>query len=179
MLQEKATTLRSLNIQARRRHIIEAARKLIATGGPPALWMRKLGAVTGLSVTTLYHLFGNSHGILSALIDDTFDRVDKALESEANREDPLEQRHAAIIVSFRCMIEDGAVYRPLGIARYERLARAGAEERRVSDRAAAIAAVSIERAITQGQLADQLDPHHFAQQMFITWDRSLCIGRLA
>ena len=31
--------------------------------------------------------------------------------------------------------------------------------------AAAIVAISIERAITQGQLTDQLDPHHLAQQM--------------
>ena len=70
------------------------------------------------------------------------------------------------------MIQDEAIYRPLGIARYERLARAGAEERRISDRAAAIVTVSIERAITQGQLTHQLDPHHLAQQMFTTWERA-------
>ena len=173
MLQkEEPTTLRAINIEARRQRIIEAARKLIAAGGMSALSMRKLGAEAGLSVTTLYNLFGNSDGILSALIDDTIDRVDEALEQKAQREDPLEQCHAAIIVSVQCMIEDAAIYRPLGIARYERLARAGADERRVSDRAAAIVAVSTERAIDQGQLMGLLDPHHLAQQMFITWDRA-------
>ena len=70
------------------------------------------------------------------------------------------------------MVEDEAIYRPLGIARYERLARAGAEERRLSDRAAAIAKVAIEQAISQGQLTDQLDPHSLAQQMYTTWDRA-------
>lgn len=172
VLQKKKTTLREINIEVRRQRIIEAARTLIAAGGMSSLSMRKLGAEAGLSVTTLYNLFGNSDGILSALIDDTIDRVDEALERKAQREDPLEQCHAAIIVSVQCMIEDAAIYCPLGIARYERLARAGAEERRVSDRAAAIVAVSIERAITQGQLTDQLDPHHLAQQMFTTWDRA-------
>ena len=173
MLQKKEpTTLRAINREARRQRIIEAARKLIATGGMSALSMRKLGAEAGLSVTTLYNLFGNSDGILSALIDDTIDQVDEALEAKAQREDPLDQCHAAIIVSVQCMIEDAAVYRTLGIARYERLARAGADERRVSDRAAAIVAVSIERAIDQGQLTDLLNPRQLAQQMFITWDRA-------
>ncbi len=169
VLQKKAPTLRAIHTEARRKRIIEAARKLIAEGG---LSMRKLGSEAGLSVTTLYNLFGNSDGILSALIDDAIDRVDEALEREAQRENPLEQCHAVVTVSVRCMVEDEAIYRPLGIARYERLARAGAEERRLSDRAAAIAKVAIEQAISQGQLTDQLDPHSLAQQMYTTWDRA-------
>ncbi len=162
MLQKKKTALREINIEARRQRIIEAARTLIAAGGMSSLSMRKLGAQAGLSVTTLYNLFGNRDGILSALIDDTIDRVDKALENKAQWEDPLAQCHAGIIVSVPRMIQDEAIYRPLGIPRYGRLARAGAEERRISDRAAAIVTISSERAITQGQLTDQLDPHHLA-----------------
>ena len=172
MLQKKPTTLRALNIEARRQRIIEAARKLIATGGMPALSMRKLGATAGLSVTTLYNLFGNSDGILSALIDDAIDRVDEALERESCREDPIEQCHAVVTLGVRCMVEDEAVYRPVNIARHERLARAGAEERHVSDRAAAIVATAIRQAITQGQLTDLLDSRQLAQQIYTSWDRA-------
>ena len=134
--------------------------------------MRKLGSEAGLSVTTLYNLFGNSDGILRALIDDAIDRVDEALEREAQRENPLEQCHAVTTVSVRCMVEDETVYRPLGIASYERLARGGAAESRLSDRAAAIAKAAIEQAIGQGQLTAQLDPYLLAHQTYVTWDRA-------
>ena len=172
VLQKKTLTLRAIHTEARRQRIIEAARKLIAAGGLPALSMRKLGSEAGVSVTTLYNLFGNSDGILNALIDDAVDRVDEVLKREPPRENPLEQCHTVITVSVRCMVADEAIYRPLGIAGYERLARAGAEERRLSDRAAAIVRVAVEQAIAQGQLTDQLDPHHLAQQIYATWDRA-------
>ena len=41
VLQKKKTTLREINIEARRQRIIEAARTLIAAGGMSALSMRR------------------------------------------------------------------------------------------------------------------------------------------
>ena len=48
---ERAPSLREVNIESRRRRILEAARCLIARGGMQALSMRKLAAESGLAVT--------------------------------------------------------------------------------------------------------------------------------
>ena len=68
-------TLREINVEARRRRILDAARSLIAKGGMAALSMRKLATEAGLSVTTLYNLYGVRDEILHALIDDAVDRA--------------------------------------------------------------------------------------------------------
>ena len=66
---DREPTLRQVNIESRRRRILEAARNLIATGGMQALSMRKLAAESGLAVTTLYNLYGSRDEILFALRD--------------------------------------------------------------------------------------------------------------
>ena len=76
-------TLREINVEARRRRILDAARSLIAKGGMAALSMRKLATEAGLSVTTLYNLYGVRDEILHALIDDAVDRIEPVLDAEA------------------------------------------------------------------------------------------------
>ena len=76
-------SLRELNCEARRQRILAAARTLIARGGIPALSMRKLAQEAGVSVTTLYNLFGVRDDILSALVHDAIDRIDQILQREA------------------------------------------------------------------------------------------------
>ena len=52
---ESPVGLRELNVAARRERILEAARRLIAAGGMPALSMRKLAREAGLSVFQAIH----------------------------------------------------------------------------------------------------------------------------
>ena len=114
-------SLREVNIEARRQRILEAARALIAAGGMQALSMRKLAAKAGLSVTTLYNLYGVRHEILHALVDDAVDRIVELLDAEAPLADPLERCRAVITVSIRHLSENEAIYRPMLLTTYEGL----------------------------------------------------------
>ena len=108
--------LRELNVAARRQRILDAARRLIATGGIAALSMRKLAREAGLSVTTLYNLFGVREEILQALVMDAIDQMDLVLERDAPLDDPIERCRAVVTVSVRHMAKNEAIFRPMAIA---------------------------------------------------------------
>jgi AcrR family transcriptional regulator len=159
-------SLREINCDARRQRILEAARTLIAAGGMQALSMRKLAAEAGLSVTTLYNLYGVRGEILHALIDDAVDRMDAILEADAPLEDPLERCRAVITLSIRHLSENEAIYRPMMVAGYEGLALEATADRRFATRAAGMQRAALEEAIAQGLLLGTLDPRQLADQVY-------------
>ena len=159
-------TLREINIEARRRRILEAARRLIAAGGMPALSMRKLAAEAGLSVTTLYNLYGVRDEILAALINDAVDHMVTVLDAEAPLADPLERCRAVITVSIRQLAANEALYRPMIVAANEGLSRGPEADRRLAVRAAGMQREAIEQAIAQDLLHDTLDPARLAEQIY-------------
>ncbi len=163
---ESPPSLREINCDVRRKRILEAARKLIARGGMQALSMRKLAAEAGLSVTTLYNLYGVRAEILHALIDDAVDRMDAILDAEAPLEDPLERCRAVITVSIRHLSENEAIYRPMMVADYEGLALEATADRRIAVRAAGMQREALEEAVAQGLLLDTLDPQQLADQIY-------------
>ena len=59
----------------RRARILETARGLIAAGGWRSLQMRSLARASGVSVPTLYNLFGSKEALLGAAIADHVQRV--------------------------------------------------------------------------------------------------------
>ena len=158
--------LRQRNCEARRQRILEAARKLITSGGVAALSMRKLAQEAGLSVTTLYNLFGAREDILRALVEDAIDRMDQILEREAPLEDPLERCRAVITVSIRHLVDNEAIFRPMLLASYQGLTPGCFENERISERAARMQSVAIEAAISQGLLRKLLDPQVLGRQIF-------------
>ena len=160
-------TLREMNVEARRRRILDAARKLIAEGGMSALSMRKLAAEAGLSVTTLYNLYGVRDEILSALIHDAIDQMEPVLDAEAPLvEDPLERCRAIIMVSVAHFEEYEAIYRPMMVASFEGLSATGMSDRRMARRAARMQRAAIEQAISKGLLRDTLSPERLGEQIY-------------
>ena len=159
-------SLREVNIESRRRRILEAARSLIARGGMQALSMRKLAAEAGLAVATLYNLYGSRDDILFALIQDGIDRMVPILDAEAPIEEPLARCRAVITVSVRYFAENEAIYRPMLVASYEGLSRGADADRRLARQAAAMQREGIEQAIAQGLLADTLDPERLGEQIY-------------
>ena len=158
-------SLRARNVEARRQRILGVARGLIAEGGLAALTMRPLAAQAGLSVTTLYNLFGRRSEILHALVSDAIDRMDETLELEAPLDDPIERCRAVVTVSVRHLAEHEAIFRPVLLARAEAPVHADAP-RSISDRAARMQSIAIEAAIGQGLLLDLLDPELLGAQIF-------------
>ena len=163
-------TLREVNIEGRRQRILEAARSLIAAGGMPALSMRKLAAEAGLSVTTLYNLYGVRDEILQAVIEDAVDRIVLILDAEAPLEDPLERCRAVITVSVAHLAENEAIYRPMVVADYEGVSGGPYADRRLAHRAAGMQREGIEQAIALGLLHPTLDPERLAEQIYHGYD---------
>ena len=142
-------TLREINVEARRRRILDAARSLSAICGMAALSMRKLATEAGLSVTTLYNLYGVRDEILHALIDDAVDRIEPVLDAEAPIVDePLERCRAIITVSVAHFEQHDAIYRPMIVASYEGLSRAGFSDRRLAIRAGGMQSAAIQQGMT-------------------------------
>lgn len=166
----KPANLRQINIEGRRQQILAAARKLIASGGMTALSMRKLAAEAGLSVTTLYNLFGVREDILQSLVEDSIDLMDQILEQEAPLDDPLERCRAVITVSIRHMVENEAVFRPMLIAAHQGSTPGSFEDGKISERATRMQVVAIEAAIERGLLIDLLDPNLLGRQIYHGFD---------
>jgi len=162
---ESPTSLRQLNIEARRQRILAAARELIAAGGLEALSMRKLAKHAGLSVTTLYNLFGVRDEIVQALVLDAIDQMDLLLEQEAPLDDPIERCRAIVTVSIRIVTGDEAVFRPMVIGAMSKVGTAGSAGE-VTRRAASMQAVAIRAAIDQGLLKGLLDPEQLGRQIY-------------
>lgn len=135
--------------------------------------MRKLASEAGLSVTTLYNLFGAREDILQALIDDAVDRMSDILEVEAPLADPLERCRAIITVSVAYFAENEAIYRPMVVTAYEGLSRA-CSDRRTARRAANMQRTGLEAAIAQGLLKDTLDPRRLAEQIYHGYELACC-----
>ena len=177
MLQPDTTqspSLREFNCEARRQRILEAARTLIARDGLQTLSMRKLAREAGLSVTTLYNLFGARNDILSALVNDAIDRIDQILEREAPLDDPIERCRAVITVSVRSFEDQKSVFRPMIHTLYQEVSVDDVHRSEISKRAANMQRVAIEKAIAQGLLRDTLDPGVLASQIYHGYDLACC-----
>jgi AcrR family transcriptional regulator len=158
--------LRERNVEARRQRILEAARGLIAGGGIAALSMRRLANEAGLSVTTLYNLYGVREEILQALVMDAIDRMDRVLELEAPLDDPIEHCRAMVSVSVRHMVDNEAVFRPMAIAELEASLAGRGPRREAPRRAVRMHVLAIQAAMDQGTLKDQLDPVQLGHQVY-------------
>lgn len=156
-------SLRERNVAARRQRILDATRAILQRDGMAGLSMRRLAAECGLSVKTLYNLWGSREGILKALVHQALDQMDQALDREAPLADPLERCRAVVTVSVRHLVADEAIGRSLMLACYQGLSRPSAQ---LSQRASQMQAVAIRAAIAQGLLHDRLDPDELGRQIY-------------
>ncbi len=57
----------------RRRRMLEAAKQMIAEGGPDGFAIRELGSRANVSVTTIYATYGDKEGLIAAAIQDYYE----------------------------------------------------------------------------------------------------------
>jgi AcrR family transcriptional regulator len=83
-----------LHTERRRKQIVEAARKIIATNGMEALTIRELAKEVGISEGNIYNHFASKKDVLQLLIEDTgetlMDTVEKAISEKQAPLDRLE-----------------------------------------------------------------------------------------
>jgi AcrR family transcriptional regulator len=91
----------------RKQQIIQAAKRLLASGGIDALSTRKLAEAADLSVHTLYALVGSKNKILEAVMEDNHNRVLGDI-LKINAKHPVEQIFAMIDSTYRIIAEDSA-----------------------------------------------------------------------
>lgn len=144
---------------------------LITRDGMATLTMRALAKEAGLSVTTLYNLFGAREDIVRALVEEAIDHMDEALEREAPLDDPIERCRAVVIVSIRLIHEDEAMFRPMMLAS-QPLTSSTDGHGVVSRRAARMQAIAIEEAMSRGLLKPVLDPMMLGTQIYHGWEHA-------
>jgi AcrR family transcriptional regulator len=69
--------------------LVDEAARILAEQGPGGLSLRKLAASVGVSTMPVYTLFGDKHGLLSAMHREGFRRLGAALAAVPETDDPL------------------------------------------------------------------------------------------
>lgn len=75
-----------------RRHILEAARDLLAETGTADLDLAELAAIAGIGRTTLYEYFRDRDDLIASLVEEELPTVIAGLTSEISSLDPPDQR---------------------------------------------------------------------------------------
>jgi len=170
-----APSLRAVHVAARKARILEATGAIIAREGMAALSMRGLAREAGLSVTTLYNLFGSRDDILYALVHDITDRIDRILEQDAPLDDPIERCRAVITVSIAYIVEHESMCRPMLVACYQGLSGPPRDRMGMPERAAGMQRIAIEAAVARGLLCDTLAPDVLASQIYHGYEMAHCL----
>ncbi|MEM9174550.1 MAG: helix-turn-helix domain-containing protein [Myxococcota bacterium] len=158
--------MREANVEARRRRILDAARRLIERDGIESLSMRKLASEAAVSVTTLYNLFGARDDILVAMIADAVDGMIAVLDAESTLDDPIDRCFAVIEVSVREFGENERTHRPMMVAGFAAQALEADAERRIARRAIELQREGLEAAKARGLLRAEADPIRLGEQIY-------------
>jgi len=106
------TGIREKGKAKRKEQIIQAAKRLLASGGIDALSTRKLAEEAELSVHSLYALVGSKDQILDAVMEDNHNRV-LADILKINEQHPIEKMFAIVDSTYTIIAEDAAAQKPL------------------------------------------------------------------
>ena len=80
------------------RRILDAARSMVEEGGLEELSMRRLALAADVSVRTIYNLFGDKRGLVTALVRESFDATALAVR-DIEATDPIERIWEAVAIS--------------------------------------------------------------------------------
>ena len=73
-----------------RRTILDATEALLLAEGEERFSIRRLVERCGYTAPTIYHHFGDKHGLIDTLLDERFDRLARQLKRVPRRGDPVE-----------------------------------------------------------------------------------------
>jgi len=160
--------LRERGKERRRDRILESAKGLIRDTGVDGLTMGPLAESAEVSLATIYNLFGDRTGVLTALVSRVMDDLVQRLDA-IDEGDPLEHSRAFITTSVDHLTSDSAFFRPLvvALAPGANPGLLGADE--VATRSVVVHARSITAAIERRQLRDDLSPELLGYQVFVGW----------
>ena len=167
---------REANVAARRQHILESARTLLAEDGRDGLSMRKLAREADLSVTTLYNLVGSREDILRALIEDSAERFDTTVTVPASSGDSIARAMEAFDNVLRYFIDDAAILKPMIVANIATgyVEELGKEEHGLYLRGAKEAVRECLRdALAEGQIRDVVSQRFLERQFYVGLELAL------
>ena len=104
--------IRAKNIEKRRQRILACAREIIASDGPEELNMRALAKRAGLSVTTLYNLFGSKDEIILALVRQGVSSVQPAILGQSTT-DPMAALQSMAVSPAAHLVENADLFKPM------------------------------------------------------------------
>ena len=96
----------------RREQILDAARRLIRATGGTDFPMRRLAEEAEVSLVTPYNLFGSKSGVLYALLNDSLERLDRAVDVRPSAK-PVDAVLELAGIAADIYASDAAFYRPL------------------------------------------------------------------
>ena len=104
--------LRERQMGKRREQILDAARRLIRATGGTDFPMRRLAEEAEVSLVTPYNLFGSKSGVLYALLSDSLERLDQAVDVRPSAK-PVDAVLELAGIAADIYAGDAAFYRPL------------------------------------------------------------------
>ena len=104
--------LREKQSGKRREQILDAARRLIRATGGTDFPMRRLAEESEVSLVTPYNLFGSKSGVLYALLNDSLERLDRAVDVRPSAK-PVDAVLELAGIAADIYASDAAFYRPL------------------------------------------------------------------
>jgi len=156
-------------MEARRQKILDAATDIIAREGVDAFSMRGLGKEVGLSVTTLYNLYGSKEAIIDALQDRTLLSIEAVLQALPDEFDPIEQARMVMAYSAEQCVKGKSLTRALWQGNWQ---QCETSERSMEffARGAGMQEVALSKAIEKGVLRPGFKADIMASQLFIGWE---------
>jgi AcrR family transcriptional regulator len=158
--------LREKHKNERREQILDAARRLIRATGGPDFSMRRLAEEAGVSLVTPYNLFASKSGVLYALLNDSLERLDQAVDTGRSSK-PVDSVLELAGIAADVYARDAAFYRPLmqfvlGVRDLEHRPRLMEQSLRRWTR-------TVQAAVRGGLLSASVDQELLARQLMITF----------
>ncbi len=162
---------RALNMELRRKRIVEAAREIITSEGFDALTTRKLAAVAGVTTPTLYNLIGSMDDIFTILVEQCGAEIRSHLESLVSDLDGLTLFHETTSFSIDVLCKDAATFKAIGLATERRtlVHDASAVDGSLVKTTVPVMLRAIQRAQESGQLLGRVDEGLLAEHCYATY----------
>lgn len=95
-----------------RSKILDSALKLFSTKGYEAVGVQEIVEISSLTKPTLYHYFGNKQGLLDALLNDNFVKLENQIKNAAQYNNDLPLTITKVVFAFfNFARENSAFYR--------------------------------------------------------------------
>ncbi len=160
---------RAVNMEARRQRILDSAERLIMRESLSAFTMRALAEDVGLSVKTLYNLYGGKEAIAAVLEDRAFSTIESELIAMPEDPDPVRQVLKIMRVAAEKGIKRKAIIHPIWRGDQDSPNVPVSRTLAFMEFGAGLAETALANALDQGALKARFDPHILASQLTVGW----------